>query len=287
MNESTVFVYESAIGKIIFKYDSAFWISEIDGVSSVDVAVSASSGAYQIGTTITEQSVQPKTFTVDGYIFDPVKTNRARLLEVVAPQVPATFTMIDGAESWYLDVVPEKTPDIAPGNGIQEFQFQLYAAYPYWRTTKEESSQVAGLTPMFQFPFFTGGEWYISKYSENYYTTINNTGNVPIEVQVIFTARAELKNPEIYHTGTGKRIRINKTMTAGERIVVSTIYGKKGVTAYSASGVAENGFKYLDLSSDLSFALVPGENLLRTDASANRAVLSARVVGSKGVKSGV
>lgn len=287
MNETTRFIYENSIGTITFAYDSPFWITEIDGISSVDIDISASRSVRQIGSSISEQSVQPKVIPIDGAIYEPLDANRAKLIDVIAPQQPATLTVIQGGESWYLDVVPQKTPNIMPGNGEQYFQMELYAAYPYWRTTASYASQIAGLIAMFKFPFFTGGNWWISKYSDSYFTTITNRGNVPIEFKVVFTARSELVNPELYHVDTQKKILIRKTMIAGERIVVSTIYGERGVVAISANGVVTNGFKLLSVDSDLDMSLLPGDNLLRIDAAQNREGLSVRIEAPEGVKSGV
>ena len=84
----------------------------------------------------------------------------------MAPQIPATLTIEQNGESWYLDVVPTKTPEVTPGNGVQYFQ-TLYAAYPYWRTTASYATQVAGLIAMFKFPFYTDDNWCISKFSDS------------------------------------------------------------------------------------------------------------------------
>ncbi|MBC8532256.1 phage distal tail protein [Gehongia tenuis] len=287
MDQNTVWIYENSIGKITFAWESPHWITMFDGMSSVEVDISQSRGPRQIGATIASQSVRPRSLTLDGCLFDPVGVNRERLIDIIAPQVPATLTMVDGAESWYLDVVPEKTPEIEPGLGVQNFQLRLFAAYPYWRTTASYSVQVAGLVPMFRFPFLTGGTWWISKYSDSYFRSIENQGNVPVEFRVTFTARAALINPEFYHVDTRKRIAIKKTMVAGERILVSTAYGERGVIVTAPDGTASNGFKFLTIDSDLSMTLQPGSNLLRIDAENNREGLGVRLEAPQGVKSGV
>lgn len=287
MNETTRFIYENSIGMVTFERDSSFWIAEIDGVSSVDVDISESRSVRQVGSTISEQSVQPRVIPVDGVIYDPLTANRRRLIDVIAPQVPATLTVLQGGESWYLDVVPQKTPNISPGNGLQNFQMELYAAYPYWRTTASYALQVSGLVAMFKFPFFTGGTWWISKYSDSYFSPVENKGNAPIEFQVVFTAQSQLTNPELYHVESRKKILIRKTMVTGEKVIVSTVYGERGVVAVSTSGVATNGFRLLSVDSDLDMALLPGENLLRIDAAQNREGLSVRIEAPEGVRSGV
>lgn len=287
MNENTIITYENTIGKLSFAYDSAFWVTEVSGASSVDVDIGESRGAAQTGATIEGQSVQPRTITIDGAIFEPLTANRKRLLDIMAPQVTSTLTISQGGEEWYLEVVVERTPEITPGRGVQEFQARLFAGYPYWRTTASHTAQVTGIVPMFRFPFRSGGKWWVSRFSDDFYSEINNTGNVPIEFEVLFVARGAVKSPEIYHVGTGKKIRINKAMAAGEIIAVSTVYGKKGVTVTSVTGEATNGFKYLSMDSDLSMTLLPGANLLRVDAAQNREGLTVRIDAPKGVRSGV
>lgn len=286
MNQSTIFIYENTIGRLVFQYDGQLWITDVDGMSSVEIDIAESRSTMQVGSSITSQNVRPRSFTMDGAIFEPIAAARERVLNIIAPQIPATLTMQQGGESWYLDVVPEKTPEITPGNGVQFFQTRLRAAYPYWRTTASYATQIAGLVAMFKFPFHTGGSWWISRYSDSYFATIENRGNVPVEFQVTFTARAALDNPELYHVDTGKRILIRKSMIAGEQVSVSTIYGHKGVVCTSAEGAVSNGFKYLSVDSDLSMTLRPGSNLLRIDA-VNREGLGVRIEAPQGVKSGV
>lgn len=286
MNENTIFIYENTIGRLVFQYNGQMWITDVDGVSSVEIDIAESRSTMQVGSSITSQNVRPRSFTLDGAIFEPIAAQRERLLNVIAPQIPATLTIKQGGEEWYLDVVPEKTPEITAGNGVQFFQTRLRAAYPYWRTTASYATQIAGLVAMFKFSFNTGGSWWISRYSDSYFASIENRGNVPVEFRVTFTARAALDNPELYHVDTGKRILIRKSMIAGERVTVSTIYGHKGVVCTSASGEVSNGFKYLSVDSDLSMTLRPGSNLLRIDA-VNREGLGVRIEAPEGVKSGV
>jgi hypothetical protein len=287
MNENTVFIYENSIGKLTFAYDSPLWITDVDGMSSVEIDIAENRSTMQIGASITGQSVRPRSFTIDGAIFDPIDTARKLVIAILAPQIPSTLTVKQNGESWYVDVVPEKTPEITAGNGVQFFQTRLHAAYPYWRTTASYASQIAGLIALFKFPFNTGGSWWISQFSDSYFSTISNRGNVPVEFKVVFTARSAIDNPELYHVDTGKRILIRKSMIAGEKVVVSTVYGQKGVTCISAAGKISNGFRYLSVDSDLSMTLIPGDNLLRIDAAANREGLGVRVEAPEGVVSGV
>lgn len=287
MNENTIFEYENALGKITFAFDSPFWISSTDNLSGVDVIVFESQSTGQDGTSLSNQSVRPKDITIDGCIYDPLTFNRSKLIEIIAPKIPSTLTVIDNNESWYLNVIPTSTPNIEPGNGVQNFQFRLHAAYPYWRSSTAHSTGIIELISMFKFPHFTGGSWWISKCTDTFFKTITNKGNIPLEFKVVFAARSAVVNPELYHMETQKRILINRKMIAGEKIIVSTIYGEQGVTVISPDKTASNGYRYLSFGSDLEMNLIPGDNLLKADAAQNREGLSVWIEAPEGVKSGV
>ncbi|MEG0168306.1 MAG: hypothetical protein RR709_10630, partial [Ruthenibacterium sp.] len=85
----------------------------------------------------------------------------------------------------------------------------------------------------------------------------------------------------------GAFLRINQVMTAGECITISTVYGRKGVRYTKADGTQENGFRFLDVDSDLNLRLSPGENTFRTAARSNREGLQVEISAPKGVVFGV
>ena len=90
-----------------------------------------------------------------------------------------------------------------------------------------------------------------------------------------------------YHVERGTFIKINKVMAAGEKITVSTVYGRKGVTLQLPDGTQANGFKYLDVGSDLNMQMAPGANTIRCDAANNREGLRVQVIMPKGVVPGI
>ena len=82
-------------------------------------------------------------------------------------------------------------------------------------------------------------------------------------------------------------LRLNKVMEAGEKAVISTIYGSKGVTIIHPDSTEENGFRYLDIESDLNLQLDPGDNVIRYDAAYNRDGLRVKILSPKGVRHGL
>ncbi len=290
MNENTIITYENRIGKLIFAYNSPLWIMDYDGMSAVDVALAETESAYQIGSTITNQSVQPRTLSLDGAIFDPLPINRANVIRVFAPRELSRLTVIRQNESWYIDVIPERTPEITPGNGVQYFQARLKAPYPYWRSAEAGANQgisLIGIEPMFSFLFNTGGTWWLSKFTSNYFSEVNNSGNVPIDFRITILAAAEVVNPEIYHVESQTRILLRTTLSTSQKAVISTVYGDKGVDIIDVDGSVSNGFRLLSIDSNLSMQLQPGTNLFRVDAQEGRENMRVRLDLVGGAVSGV
>lgn len=283
-NEDTIFEYENHIGKITFAFDSPFWITDVQGLSGPRVDIAESQGGGQVGSSVTNAAILPREPTIDGCIRDEIGFNREKLIEVLAPQIPSTLTVKEGAESWYMEVQPIEL-EIAPGSGEQPFQLKLHAAYPNWKSSAAYATMVAGLVALFTFPFYSGGEWKISKFSEDYFVPIYNSGNMPIQFKVKFTARSALRNPELLHVETGKVIRINHDMKAGEQIIISTIYGERGCVFIDLQGKASKQFKMIAKASDLTMAILPGDNEFRADATP-RAGLGVHIYHPKGERSG-
>ncbi len=289
MNKDTVVTYESGGRRIVLHsaHGSALWVTEITGASSNSVAISETQGAAQVGSTIGSQSVQPKDITVNGAVLKELEKNRRAILACIAPGSTGRLTIRQGSEGWYIEGAPKTTPVFSDGARVQSFQFVLHCPYPYFKSTDGGNSQIAGLTRLFRFPCLLEGRWYISRYTESFFTPVENTGTVPLDFEVTFTAVTAVTNPEIYHVEKRTFIRIHKVLEAGESITVSTIYGRKGAMLRQADGTESNAFRFLDIDSDLNMQMEPGRNTIRSDAEHNREGLRVQVILPKGGLPGI
>lgn len=288
MTQDTIYIYDNGTQQITFsRAPRQFWITKLSGVSDNAVTVSETQGVGQVGATLGSMSVQPRDITVNGCVFEPVEDNRAALLACVLPGVLARFIVAQAGKAWYLEGTPKKTPDFSDSPVVQDFQFSFHCPYPYWRTTEEASAMLAGIQKLFKFPFNTAGVWFISQYTASAFHRVLNEGNIATAFEVTLRATAEVDTPEIWHVERGTYLRINKVMAAGESIKISTVYGHKGVTLQHTDGDVENGFRYLDVDSDLNMELTPGVNTLRYAAAQNREGLIVTLQAPKGVLVGV
>lgn len=269
MNYGATVRYTAGGQEVLFSKDSDFWLTATPDFSAVEVALSEVQSPKQVGVTLAAQNVQAKSITFTGTIVRSVEANRAKLLQVVKPGVTGRLTYSWGGKSYYLDCVPVRTPQIGSGIVTQDFQFVCRAAYPYWRST---TTLVVNIN---------------NGSGSSVDTVVNNQGNVPAEFELEIVALAAATSAKVTLPAQGKFIYIVKSLVAGERFVVSTHSGSRGVRHTPSGGSAANGFKYLSLDSTLDLALAPGNNTVRFAADAGRANLSATIRCAQGVYSGV
>ena len=286
----TMPVYTYIVGSrsIRFAVDSDFWITDMNGDDGLDVALTHAQSYGQTGKTLTGQSVGERTITVTGAIRRNLDANEALLKQLIRPKQAAKWCKTVGDTTWYLDVVPARTPEVSGGAHLLNYQFKLSAAFPYWRTLGTAMTMLGGIeSTWFPTPVSTAGTFYISRYKDDLYTNIRNDGNSETPFVLSLQASAKVLNPMVWHNGTRTYIKLLREMQAGERAVSSTADGDRGCRYYQADGTEENGFRLLDIDSDLWMQLAPGDNVLRMTADEGRENLTATVTAPKGVASGV
>lgn len=256
---SKVFKYVNENGEsITFTYNSGFLINKPVGIDTLQVSLSQATGIDQVGATIQSANVQPRPVTVSGILVGEfVATNKERLLSVVRPDLTAKLY----ADDYYLNVRPTSTPTIDPTGNFAKFQFSVLAAYPYWQ--KDDSAKVvlSGLQYMFKFPWNISREYQFAKLMETQFINVPNRGQLPVPMTVTFYARGDCFNPKITNVNTGKIMLINKSLVAGERVVVEITHERTYVTS-SIDGDIRGA---LSLKSTLN-RLDVGDNVLKPEA---------------------
>lgn len=265
-----------------------FLVETISGADGLDISFEETQSAGQIGTTQQGASIGSRDVTVSGSILRDLDANERLLRKTVRPLADIRFIKIRDGESWYLEGKAGRTPDVENYQHYRKFQFKFRAFFPFWRTLERQDTLLGGLaSAWFPTPVSTAGTFRISTTKKSLYTAVFNDGNTDAEFQLIFSASARVVNPTVYHMGTGRYLRLNMTLAAGEKAVVRTITGSRGCTVYDSTGTSYNGFRYLDIGSDLAMVLLPGENLLRLTAAEGRDNLTCRLSAPKGVASSV
>lgn len=267
---SKVFKYVNENGEsITFTYNAGFLINKPVGIDTLQVSLSQAAGIDQVGATIQSANVQPRPVTVSGILVgDFQSNNKEKLLSVVRPDLTAKFY----ADDYYLNVRPTSTPTIDPTAKFAKFQFSVLAAYPYWQKDENAKVNLSTIGYGFKFPWNISREYYFGKIVETKFFNIINKGQLPVPFTATFLARGDCKNPKITNASNGKFMAINKTLVAGERVVVEITHDRTYVTS-SVDGDIRGA---LSLKSTLN-RLEVGDNVLKPEVDEGKSQLEASI----------
>lgn len=258
-NLSKIFRYVNENGEsITFLYDKGYLINKPNGIDTVSVNLSLAQGINQAGSTVDSKTVQPRPVTVSGIIVGEEQNERKeQLMSVIRPDLGGKLY----ADDYYLNVHVTATPTIEPRKKFAHFQFSVNAPYPYWQKDNVVSQALTGVQKQFKFPWNISKTYRFGKWIETQFMNIRNDGQLPVPYTATFYAKGAVENPQIIHVTTGETLSLNKSMIAGERVVVEITHDR----TYATSSVDGNIRGSLDLDSTL-FRLGVGDNVLKPSA---------------------
>lgn len=262
-NLSKTFRYVNDNGdEIIFDYDHGFLINKPAGIDTVQVNLSQAQGINQTGATVQSKNVQPRPVNISGILCGVWQSeNKTNLISVVRPDIGGKLY----ADDYYINVCPTSTPTISAAKQFANFQFSLLAPYPYWQRDASVTETLSGVEPRFKFPLNLTIPYRFGNIVKKQFINIKNGGQVPTPFTVTFVALDEITNPKITDVATGKFLLINKSMSAGERLVIEITHERTFVTS-SVDGECRGA---LSLSSGF-FRLGVGDNVLKPEADSGR-----------------
>lgn len=265
-NLSKLFRYVNENGdSVTFDYAGGYLINKPTGIDTLTISLSQAKGIGQTGATIQSKNVQPRPVNIMGRLVgDNQAVNKEKLLAVIRPDLSGKLY----ADDYYLNVHPTATPTIGYESSFAQFQFSLMAAYPYWCKDDSASTTLAGITPLFKFPWNISRPFQFGKLTETQFFNVENRGQVPVPFTATFAASGDVVNPKITNAMTGKVLLLKKSMASGERLVVEITHDRTYVTS-SVDGDCRGA---LDLKNTL-YELDVGDNVLKPEAESGRANL--------------
>lgn len=258
-NLSKTFRYVNENGDtLIFEYAHGYLINKPSGIDTVNVNLSQAQSINQVGSTVQSKTVQARPVTVSGIIVGNEQRERKnQLMSVVRPDLAGRLY----ADDYFLDVHVTATPTIEPNEKFAHFQFALNAPYPYWQRERRTSQNLYGVQKQFKFPWNLSRAYRFGQLQETQFINVRNGGQLPAPFKVTFYAANNVESPRITNVTTGEVLMLNKSMVAGETVVVEITHGLTYVTS-SVDGSIRGA---LDLDSTL-FRLSIGDNVLKPEA---------------------
>ena len=245
-------------GTLVFEYANGYLINKPSGIDTVEVRLSQAQGINQVGGTVESKTVQPRPVTISGIICGADQAARKdALMAVVRPDLGGKLY----ADDYYLNVHVTATPVVEPRSKFAHFQFSITAPYPYWQKDNTVSQALSGVQRKFKFPWNISRVYSFGQWMETQFMNIRNNGQLPVPFTATFYAKDAVENPRILHMNTGESLMLNKSMVAGERVVVEITHER----TYATSSVDGDIRGALDLDSTL-FRLGVGDNVLKPEA---------------------
>lgn len=277
MGKDTKFRLSNDLGVVDFnRADGQYWLSDIEGFSSVETAIYDKQYLGTPGASLTGYAIAARRGTLDGVIFEETNTTRRHLLHVCAPGVLTRLEVIEPDLTTYLEVYFEKTPEIAPGMGVQPFIAEIYAEFPYWRSERDNGGSVdlLGVEPEFQFPknFSDPAPWRFGYAKKSGGANVHLDGNMPSPfiLTVTNTGAAAINSVAITNPVDGSTIKTwgnSFSLTTNDYLTIDTYQKRATVTTVYDSGavLVVNAFPFLDPASNISMVMYPGDNFLEVD----------------------
>ncbi len=235
---------------------------KFEGFGEVGTNLQTQRSPYQDGSIAVDSVLNERypylEFVIRANEYKSLAEYRKHATRVFNPKIPGTFELGQGSDKYLIDAYPENAPlypdeELDALGRLQRVLVFLVSPNPYWRSPNQESQPLQAYVGNFKlpmtFPFELG--------TSGSRTTLYNDGDSPAPVQI--EINGPITNPQIFNRTTGEFIRVNRSISEGEKIVIDTESGQKKVVVVSADGTESQAFGYLDADSTL-FNLEIGEN---------------------------
>lgn len=239
--------------------------------------VEVSHATYQYpslaGKYITNTALGSRSVSIAGWIVGNTNTEISEK-KIVLSRCINPFDEVSVSVGDY-HIVGKPDSNVTFGKSISEnnevmckFLIQILCPFPLFKLKTAITKPLSSDIPSFHFPLIIPKEGIImSQRQRNLFVDIVNDGTVEIGCTFIFRAKGTVNNPSVIDVKTAKRIKINKTLNAGEEVRVSTQDGNKYVKGY-VNGEELNYYRYFDYDNEY-LKLAPGYTTLTYSTETN------------------
>lgn len=262
--------YISSLGEeFVFSNSPPFILQKFEisqGVNNISVKSVNQDGKTYLGSNLDEKDIN-LTVAILGDSRYQYSKYKDKLYQVFNPRLgEGTLIYSDGIKEEQIRCITEKVPFLTNLNHTAgTCLISLTANDPYWTDLDENREEIALWKGDFEFDLeFTEDGIEMEHREQSLIVNCINGGDDESGMKIEFKALATLTNPSLFNIYTREFIKINKTMTAGEIITVTTYFGQKQITSM-LNGIEENIFNCIDPDSTF-LQLSKGDNLMRYDA---------------------
>lgn len=229
----------------------------------------------QIGVSITSTSLKERSITVTGWIIADTEEEMDERKQFLNRYFDPRYEIDVMYKNYFLRFVPDNTVKYGTSekennDTIVQFQIKGTCADPLFSEINGSKETIAATIATFHFPLIMSTNLYergiVFGYRQPSLTAkVTNKGAVEVGMKIVFKAIGELTNPRLIDVDTREFVAIEKSMVAGEEIIINTNVGEKSIQGKIGNEDYSNYFMYKDLDSTW-LQLRLGDNLFRYDA---------------------
>ncbi|MEG0579255.1 MAG: phage tail family protein [Niameybacter sp.] len=236
----------------------------------------------QIGVYVTGTTLETRSITIVGWVagekYSEVQEKKKTLNVMINPKQPIDAIVDNYKIIFYPDSSVRYSVAYNENNEVVcKFMISGLCADPLFTSIAEHRVVGASTLPKFKFPLIipkTKGI-IMGLRQPSLIISMENSGAVPTGMRIEFQANGTVVNPKLIDANTQEFFAVNKTMVAGERIIINTNDGSKKISGELNNQVS-NYYQYRDLDSTW-LKLELGTNLFRYDADTNLDALEVYV----------
>lgn len=275
MIESILLTNTVTLQSVLFDKDQSEFVLDEADLGTVEGTHHSYKYVSQVGVYIDSTSLEERTVSITGWVigdtYDLLRKNKEVLNRIANPQHTLEAIVFDKYKlAFKPDYSVKYSVSYEENNEVLcKFLIQGTCADPMFTTKDRQSALVASVIPKFRFPLVIPQNTGIlmGLREPSLLATLNNEGDIDTGMVITFSCTSTVTNPSLLNVDTREFIKINKILSPGEQIVVSTGSGEKYIKGI-VSGEEYNYFKYMDFDSTW-LQLHLGANTLKYDADEN------------------
>ena len=232
--------------QVTFSYEFPYFLESIEGATEVDGKVNTITSAYGVGSKYVSSSISERNIVITGSVKrDNITEKRQNLYKIFPKKDKGTLFYYEEDKAYKIEYYVESI-EFAKSKVVDKFVISLICPSPYFTDLEESQVQMSNWIPSFEFPLEipeeTGIEFGYK--NVNSLVTIENDTNIEIGMKIVFTASDDVENPKLVNITTQEELEIEKSMSAGDVITVTTYINNKNIILTS-NGEAININNYL------------------------------------------
>ena len=262
-------IYKNHKGDMItFTYKPPFLLSICDGFHETVGTVNSVSSAYGVGTTWNGTSIGQRDLTIKGTITDNIQENRLLLYDMFPLNSEGTLYYYEGDIERKITCLVERVSIPEKKGFTRDFSISLVCPNPRFSALAATILSMATWTPAFKFKLVIPKNKGIKFGTKNTTSmgTTENTTEIDYGMTIKFKANDTVKNPYLFNVTTRDIIQIEKTMSAGDQIIITTHIDNKNVIYKNAVTGEEENINYLIMYGSKYLQVPSGTNTFRSGA---------------------